>query len=474
MKKKILLFVFVFFISIMKVSARLPAMTSAGNDCESSGTCMLVCNYINVTDYCTNTKYSTSGQEGCRYISIYYDYGSNNFMVGWWNGMRDSIDKANHPKYIGPTTFDNLFWKDSHIHVPTNLNLSYENFTCPSHAYYDEDWASPNNEVCFDNDGNWCYTSGVFSGDGGSGVGTSFKRGEYKSDEKKIDFEDEINSYFKNKALNGVTEETIRNGDYASADDIWNKLIIPNFRKDFLNDNEVPEFIFNSDAFQNGHNIVADKFSELAEKLKDDAKKKLDNGVISEEQYNEIVEIIDNIDDNIEDVGKNVSENIDVVNSSQNHLPVKDVNICSANGNALKVFQVIGYFLLIAKIMVPIILIILGSITLGKAALSNDEKAIMDAAVMFGKKVLIGLIIFFVPTVLDFGLSLVSGVSDTMQKFENCTACIFSPNDSGRCSPRNLQDGTSNNTNGSGGSGSGDKFEDTNNSGGGSSTSGHF
>ena len=177
-------------------------------------------------------------------------------------------------------------------------------------------------------------------------------------------------------------------------------------------------------------------------------------------------------------------------NAKLDGLEVKDVNVCQSGSKSLKVFQVIGYFILIAKIIVPIILIILGTITFAKAALSNDEKSTMDAAVMFGKKVLIGLIIFFVPTVLDFGLSLVSGVSDTMQKFENCTACIFSPNDSGRCSPQNLQDGTSNNTNGSGGSGSGDKYEDTNNSGGGSgsgdkyedtnnsgggsSTSGHF
>ena len=152
-------------------------------------------------------------------------------------------------------------------------------------------------------------------------------------------------------------------------------------------------------------------------------------------------------------------------------LPINDVEICKSDSKSLKIFQVIGYLILIAKIIAPIILIILGSITFGKAALSNDDKAMMDAAVMFGKKVLIGLIIFFVPTILDFGLSLISGVSDTMQKFEPCTACILSPNDSSRCSPQNLQDGTTDNNanskdkdsdktdySGSGGSSTGGKF----------------
>ena len=125
---------------------------------------------------------------------------------------------------------------------------------------------------------------------------------------------------------------------------------------------------------------------------------------------------------------------------SQGDLEINDVYICEANSKSLKIFQVIGYLILIAKIIAPIILIILASITFAKAALSNDDRATMEAAVTFGKKVLIGLIIFFVPTILDFGLSLISGVSDTMKKFKPCTACILSPNDSSRCSPRNLQD----------------------------------
>lgn len=128
-------------------------------------------------------------------------------------------------------------------------------------------------------------------------------------------------------------------------------------------------------------------------------------------------------------------------------LEVKDVNICQPDSSSLKVFQVIGYLLFIAKIIVPIILIILGSITFAKAALSNDEKSTIEAASMLGKKIIMGLAIFFIPTILDFGLSLINGVSDTMQKFESCTSCIFDPDDLSKCNPSSLQSDTDNNAN---------------------------
>ena len=95
---------------------------------------------------------------------------------------------------------------------------------------------------------------------------------------------------------------------------------------------------------------------------------------------------------------------------------------------------------MLIKIIVPLILIILGSIDFGKASMSGDDKAVKDAAVQFAKRVLIGLIVFFVPTVLDFFLSLVNGVSDTAAKFSECTNCIFSPTNESRCDPGNLNE----------------------------------
>lgn len=123
-------------------------------------------------------------------------------------------------------------------------------------------------------------------------------------------------------------------------------------------------------------------------------------------------------------------------------LEIKDVDVCLPGSTTLLVFQVIGYIIMIIKILVPIILIVLGSIDLGKASLSGDDKALKEATVIFGKRVLIGLIIFFIPTVLDFFLGLVEGTTDVSSKYQGCTDCILNPNNSSKCSPKKLSDGT--------------------------------
>ena len=432
-----LLFIFLFFISIMSVSAYV----TAGNDCENKRNCMVVCNYTNVVE---NDDYT-------KHVTIYYNFDSNNFMTSYWDGRLIQ----GSPVIITKTSddFQKLFYSKYNQTAP-NVNLSKSNFKCPKHGYYDMyKFLAGGNEACFDNDGKWCLENGNNSG-------TRFEG--YKSEKRDMSYEEEIDYWFKNTALNEVTLETVMSGKYASANDIWEKIILEDFKKNYLANHDLPEFIANSTAYKNGYKNVAKKFEELQKQWKKELDEKKDSGTITEEQYNETIKKVDNINKNIEEVGKDYSENFNVIRSLDK-LPVTDINICQQNSNSLKVFQVIGYFILIAKIIAPIILIILGSITFAKAALSNDEKATMDAAVMFGKKVLIGLIIFFVPTVLDFGLSLVSGVSDTMQKFENCTACIFSPNDSGRCSPQNLQDGSDDSTNDdNGGSNSNTNNSDSN------------
>lgn len=129
-------------------------------------------------------------------------------------------------------------------------------------------------------------------------------------------------------------------------------------------------------------------------------------------------------------------------------LPITAINFCSpvsADGTpnyTLLVFQVIGYIIIIIKILVPIILIVLGSIDLGKATVSGDDKIIMEKAVKFGMRVLTGVIIFFIPTILDFFLSLVSGVSETMANYRPCTNCIFYPNS--KCNARKFNSTTPN------------------------------
>ena len=132
------------------------------------------------------------------------------------------------------------------------------------------------------------------------------------------------------------------------------------------------------------------------------------------------------------------SNRIDEIDVRPGSLDVTPVDMCSNESTSLKVFQVIGYLLIIIKIIVPLILIIMGSIDFAKAALSGDDKSTKEAAVQFSKRVLIGLIVFFIPTILDFFLSLISGASETASKYNNCTNCILNPNNKNKCNPKGL------------------------------------
>ena len=134
---------------------------------------------------------------------------------------------------------------------------------------------------------------------------------------------------------------------------------------------------------------------------------------------------------------KSTKTNTNTSNTSteQENLEIVDVKICDPNdsNNALVVFRAIGFIIIFIKILVPVILIVLGSIEIGKAAISSDDKALNSAIINFAKKVLIGLIIFFIPTILDLLLGLVGGVSDTADKYETCTNCVLHPNQGSKC-----------------------------------------
>mgnify|MGYP006995778345 CR=1 FL=1 len=85
--------------------------------------------------------------------------------------------------------------------------------------------------------------------------------------------------------------------------------------------------------------------------------------------------------------------------ASVNNLNIEEINICDPENTTLKAFQVIGYILFILKILVPIIIIILGIIEFGKAALSGDEKANTTSFKTLMMKIVAGIMIFFIPTV---------------------------------------------------------------------------
>ena len=124
-------------------------------------------------------------------------------------------------------------------------------------------------------------------------------------------------------------------------------------------------------------------------------------------------------------------------NTEQEAIPIIEVNFCEQNGVRMT-FRVIGYVLFIAKILIPLLLIILGTIDFVKATLSSSDKAPQEALGAFARRIIIAIIIFLIPTILNLVLSLVDGAYEAFEdsKFTDCTNCLFSPFD--KCDVENM------------------------------------
>ena len=97
-------------------------------------------------------------------------------------------------------------------------------------------------------------------------------------------------------------------------------------------------------------------------------------------------------------------------------------NFCTDTAN---IWRTVGYFLLVFKIVIPIILIILGMIDLWKAVISSDDKAISKSAKSLLVRIVAAVCIFFVPTIVSFVIRIVDTSVD--DKNEVCAACISNP-----------------------------------------------
>lgn len=101
------------------------------------------------------------------------------------------------------------------------------------------------------------------------------------------------------------------------------------------------------------------------------------------------------------------------------------MNFCTDTANA---WQIVGYVLLVFKIVIPILLIIFGMLDLGKAVTQSDEKAITKATMSLVRRAIAAVVIFFIPTLVGVVMNLIVGFTNKAKAdYENCRKCITNP-----------------------------------------------
>lgn len=101
-----------------------------------------------------------------------------------------------------------------------------------------------------------------------------------------------------------------------------------------------------------------------------------------------------------------------------------ELGFCS---ETVEIWQLIGYLILIFKIVLPIILIIVGILTLGKAVITDDEKEAKKCFNSMIIKFITAIVIFFIPSIVSAGFKLLRNFSDVKEDYTVCEMCVICP-----------------------------------------------
>lgn len=105
-------------------------------------------------------------------------------------------------------------------------------------------------------------------------------------------------------------------------------------------------------------------------------------------------------------------------------MSIMTVSFCEETAN---IWKVVGEVLDIIRIVIPLIIIVLGMLDLGKIVLSGDSKAMKESQRMFIKRLIYGLAIFFVTTIVKLVFSLVE-TNIAKDESKICWTCAARPN----------------------------------------------
>jgi len=103
-------------------------------------------------------------------------------------------------------------------------------------------------------------------------------------------------------------------------------------------------------------------------------------------------------------------------------------NFCQ--GPVLGVFTTLGWVFFILKILIPILLIIFGSMDFAKAVLAGKDDAIKKSAKTLALRAVAGIIIFFIPTILNAVVGIFDDTNVFNGTFGDCTSCMLKPGNS--------------------------------------------
>jgi len=83
------------------------------------------------------------------------------------------------------------------------------------------------------------------------------------------------------------------------------------------------------------------------------------------------------------------------------------------------ILYLVGIVVAVIRIAVPVILIVIGMVDLVKAITSQDDKQIKQATTLLIKRVVIGVVVFLVPTIVTLLMKVIA-----QDDYKSCITCV--------------------------------------------------
>ena len=127
----------------------------------------------------------------------------------------------------------------------------------------------------------------------------------------------------------------------------------------------------------------------------------------------------------------NSKPNVKPSPGNDNDIIVNDTNlgIVCKSSNLKTPLKYIGWILTALKIIIPIVIISLGVMDLMKAVASQKQDELSKALKTILVRLIAGVIIFLVPTIINFLFTLVDDWNDYESYYSECTKCLVNPKD---------------------------------------------
>lgn len=109
------------------------------------------------------------------------------------------------------------------------------------------------------------------------------------------------------------------------------------------------------------------------------------------------------------------------------HAEAVGENMCSRE-EIQNVMRFVGYIIMFIKLFVPLIIIGQGVFIFYNGVKAGKEDELKKCVQTLGKRILVGIIIMLLPTIIDITLSTVKDWTDYEGEYETCTECLFHPN----------------------------------------------